>query len=200
MKDEDKLNDFIQNNIDEFDDKMPSPFVWDKIKEEREQSHLSSGKTKTFVLSTVWYKVAAAILLMSNTYFAYLLTNKDSVEVAEIHIEQEQIDVQPTRLSPLYVEFTKVELVYQSQVSNKMRRLRTYQNKFPEVNQEVEAELKELSRDFNQLKAELDNEVMDEIIIQAMVENYQIRLQILEDILSQISTYNTKNIPHEINI
>lgn len=196
MKPKDQLKDFIQDHREDFDTSMPSSTLWDKIEEEKNNV---SPKKKIIKLNATWYKVAAAILLASNLYFAFLLTDKNEGQTAVVEQPlNEEIEVAES--SSLYADFTAVELVYQSKVNSRVEELRLYQTKFPEINKEITSELNVLSTDFNELKKELDNEVMDEVIIQAMIENYQIRLQILEDILQQIHIYNIKKTSHEINI
>jgi len=199
MKDDDKLKKFIQHNLDEFDTEMPSNMLWDKIKKEGKEEEQPLKKNKVFKLNTGWYKIAAAILLVSNVYFVVRLSNQKENETVVIEEVQEDENLQ-SKVSPLFVEFSNVELVYQSKVDNRLQKLKNYRTEFPEVNQEIQMELSVLGKDFEELKNELDENVMDEVIIQAMVENYQIRLQLLEDILLQIDSYKHKNIEHEINI
>lgn len=205
MNNDDKLKNFIQDNLEDFDTEMPSTNLWEKIKDEKvdkiiplEQSEKPA--TKVIKLNPIWYKVAVAVLMVTNAYFIFLLNDENTAtQIVEVKQPQGEI-IQEKPVSPLYAEFAEVELVYMSKVNVKVQELKNFESEFPQENEEILQELEELSTDFNELKNEIDAEVMDEVILQAMVENYQIRLQILEDILAQINTYNEKNIPHEINI
>lgn len=78
-------------------------------------------------------------------------------------------------------ELTEIESYYESEISYKTSLVKS-QIGDPGVLQDLEA----MDQAFSELKADLKENVDNEEVILAMMENYQLKLQILEEILGEL--------------
>ena len=62
------------------------------------------------------------------------------------------------------------------------------------ISNDIKIEFEELDQVFNELKADLNDDAANEEVVEAMIQNYRIKLQILEDILSQLKNTDEQNI------
>jgi len=78
-------------------------------------------------------------------------------------------------------ELTEIESYYESEISYKTSLVKS-QIGDPTILQDLEA----MDQAFSELKADLKENVDNEEVILAMMENYQLKLQILEEILGEL--------------
>jgi len=173
----DKLEKFITQNKESFNDSDPNPLIWFEV-----EKKLDSGKKAKVRRLYRIVAVAASFIIVLG--FGMLIgANLNSSSDADLLAENEQ-----------YQEFQQAESYFQKQVNVKLDLIEEH----PE-SQEVKDDLTQLDAVYNEMKAELlsspnkDNSA----IIQAMIENYQIRINMLEKILNNI---NDKTQYHEENI
>ena len=69
-----------------------------------------------------------------------------------------------------------------------------------DLRKEINVELTELDYVFRELKEDLNDNADNEEVVVAMIQNYRLKLEILEDILMQLepAKENTKNNENEI--
>jgi RNA recognition motif-containing protein len=175
----DKLEKFVTENRAAFDDAQPNPLMWLDI-----EKKLEAQKNKRSRLITLYRPVAIAasfILVLGVGMLIGLNINKPSGQ-----------DL--LAANPQYQEFQQAEKYFQKQVNVKLDMLKDYPGA-PEVTED----LSQLDVVYNEMKAELLNSPNKDnsAIIQAMIENYQIRINMLEKILQKI---NNKASYHEDNI
>jgi hypothetical protein len=167
----DNLEKFILENRDAFDTKVPNLSVWGEI--DRQLEHRP-------VQRIIWMKrlrVAAAIALLvtgGGVIGAYLANSGQEVKSLA--------DVSP--------EHAEMERYFNTQVSEKMAQLTSYQK-----DQDVQGDLQELDSMYEQLQRELKDAPpgAEEKIIQAMINNYQTKIDILEQVLEKVKTINPTN-------
>ena len=129
----------------------------------------------------VWMKrlrLAAAVALLltaGGVIGAYLTNSSKSVESLA--------DVSP--------EHAEMERYFSSQVEEKLAKLATYKQ-----DGMVKSDIQELDETYEQLKLELQNAPTgaDEKIIQAMIETYQTKISILEQVLEKVENVNPTTI------
>jgi hypothetical protein len=122
-------------------------------------------------------RVAAAIALLvtgGGVIGAYLANSGQEVKSLA--------DVSP--------EHAEMERYFNTQVSEKMAQLTSYQK-----DQDVQGDLQELDSMYEQLQRELKDAPpgAEEKIIQAMINNYQTKIDILEQVLEKVKTINPTN-------
>jgi alpha/beta superfamily hydrolase len=177
----DNLEKFILENRESFDDAVPGLKVWANV-----DRHLNQRPNQRIV----WMKrlrVAAAV--------AFLLVAGGVIgaHLANVHNEAKSLaDISP--------EHAEMERYFKSQVNDKMAQLASYrQDTF------VKPDLQELDTLYEQLKTELQNapEGAEEKIIQAMINNYQTKIDILEQVLEKVQTTipsNSKTAENEVSL
>ncbi|MGB0522909.1 MAG: hypothetical protein ACPGJS_08105 [Flammeovirgaceae bacterium] len=86
-------------------------------------------------------------------------------------------------------EWMETEQFYTSQINEKMQVLEA---KRAELDGTVFDDLNMLDSAFKELKDDLQDNADNEEVIEAMIQNYRIKLQLLEEILREIETDETK--------
>ena len=168
---EDKWKDFIDQNKTDFDTDLPSDNLWDKIDEGLDNKQ---KKNTTWI----WMAAASVILILTITFFNRQILNKndDSIEIVE------KTDSITNTVTVLIDEDSQeIESYYTSQVEEKITELKEY----PEAEELLE-EVAELKAEFELLKKEMGTGVDRATILEAMIENYRLRLLILEDLLEAV--------------
>ena len=173
----DNLEKFILEHRAEFDREVPGLKTWANI--DRELDAKKPGRI-------VWMKrfrmaAAAAVLVAVSCYIGF-----------QAGAKTEAINA----LSDISPEHAEMERFFKEQINEKMARLASY-----EQDGFVRPDLQELDGVYEELKAELKNAPVggEEKVIQAMINNYQTKLDILEQVLEQVNTTETTNLKTEEN-
>ena len=173
----DKLEKYIQKHRDAFDNEQP-----EKGHEERFLEKLQQEQPKARSLP-MWknaVKIAAivAIFLTAGTIF---LVNYpfNSPKAAE----------QGMRLSEVSPEYQEVETYLQSNLDNKIDEFERLQCPSGDVEKkEVMQEITELDSMYQELQQDLKKNQGNERIINAMINTYRTRIEILEQVINQVET------------
>jgi len=168
---EDKWKQFIDQNQTDFDTDLPSDDLWNKIEEGLEGKKKKSN-------NWIWMAAASVILILTITFFnrQFLTNNDESIEVVE-----KEDSIANTVIVLVDQESQEIESYYASQVEDKITELQEY----PEAEELLE-EVAELKEEFELLKTEMGTGVDRATILEAMIENYRLRLLILEDLLEAV--------------
>ena len=172
----DKLKSFIDDNRDAFDDEMPSLKVWDKIEEA-----LPHDRGRFVPIRWLWTLGAAAamvVLLLG----AYVFSMNQSYDVQVAESEQPVF-----RLSNVSEEMAEVEAYYLAEVNEKIDEMK----KFPEGEEYLPA-VEELRSEYESLCIELGRGADRGKIIEAMIQNYRMRLEILEEMLEELRKWHNE--------
>lgn len=170
----DKLKSFIDSERDAFDEQVPSPELWDRIDEDL-------GKPKKFVpIRYLYYSfgaAAAAVILMA---FFFWNSNSQQPALAEL-VEEENNEIELMTLSDVSSELAEVESYYVAEVNLRMDELKAL-----DTTGEYLTEVEMLKEEFESLKKEMGRGADQEKIVQAMIQNYRLRLDILEEMLEEL--------------
>jgi hypothetical protein len=168
----DKFKDFFEKHKDEFNDiELP------KGHEQRFLNKLG-GKKKSVGLK-VWYGIAASFIFLAMfSFFA-----KDFIFKGQFIKNNEKL-LQLSDISPKYQE---VEEFYKEGIESKL-------NEFEKLNCKINSEqklminkeLEQLDVNYKTLQDELVRNKNDERIINAMIDNYQNKIDFLDLIINQI--------------
>jgi len=177
----DDLEKFVDKHKDDFNQKKPSDAVWSNIKGTLPIKEKEKEKVIKMIPLRLVLKIAAAFLILLGVGALLIFSNQteQTMQIAEVEEVAPPIDFTLGSLSP---ELAEIEEYYGTQVANKLSELSEL-NIEPEVMEEVNL----LNNEFNQLQEEFPSSVNDEIVIEAMIENYRIRLDLLEDILTTLN-------------
>lgn len=169
----DKLEKFVIDNRDEFDDLEPSPALWEKINPQQPK-----------VIHINWKRVmmqAAAVVLIfiSSYYFHDFMQNRNTAK--KLAADETAVQGQEQ-----YRDLMEAEVYYTSMINSKKEEIFTLAASQPMLRDEINNELTELDEDFRNLKEDLNDNADNEEVIAAMIQNYRLKLRILEETLQQL--------------
>ncbi len=163
---QDRLKDFMEEHREAFDAETPPTAIWDKIDDQLPQKQ--SAPIRRLVIR--YAKIAAAVFILFGVGMltgSYLSGNE-----TEFSAETQQ-------------EINDLNTFYSRQVNEKLNELKSFS---PDNN--VIEDIKELDSSFQALKDELGNEVNDHQVIEAMIREYQTKIEILDRVIVRMKSTN----------
>lgn len=170
----DKLEQFIRDNQDGFDEFEPDPRLFEGVKTRKPKATMSRW-------NSVLWKAAAAVAIFVASYFFHdwVNTPPENQGIVEVSTESEQ----PSEIFKVLME---AELYYTSEINTRKQEFYHLSSGNPEIRNEVNYELVELDSVYAELKRDLRDNAANQEVIEAMIQNYRIKLNILEDVLHQM--------------
>jgi|LSQX01.3.fsa_nt_gb hypothetical protein len=167
MEKKQSLDDFIDKNRALFDDNAPSAELWDRISEQipGNKSYWQSKSIKYSLL-----KIAAVVIFISII---------PAIWYSLLRSQGEQ-------QSALSGEISEISYYYESQIEAKRMRVSQLTADEPSINTEVDADLAQLEKILSDLKEDLNDDVANREVVSAMIQNYRMKLDILEQVLEYI--------------
>jgi hypothetical protein len=167
----DKLEKFILDNRDDFDDMVPSPGGWDRVKENIRPPRAINW-TNTLV------RIAAAVVIFVASYI-----------FIDYNINRDQVNGQMVSEEDLYEHIpvlVEARAYYSSQIQTMEQEVYKLTGNDSPIRNDIQAEFEELDKVFEELKADLNDNAANQEVVEAMIQNYRLKLQILEEILYQL--------------
>ena len=165
-----KLEDFIHEHRDEFDSKLPSLDLWDKI-----ESKLEVEKKKVRKIN--FWKISAAVaavlvLAIMGTFMLNAPTTKN--KYANVS-------------DPELRNLLETEAYYSEKVSYQMKEIDKCYKIFPELKNDIENDLDELDDMYQELEKDLKDDLYNREVIEAMIQNNRLKLEMVDRVLNQIN-------------
>lgn len=176
---QDKLEHFIIENRDDFDVYEPSDELWDRIQK-------PSPKVIQLNWKTIAVRVAAVVVIFIASYFFHDMMQSENTQ----QIAQQQPEMEDQQMEQVQV-LMEAEVFYSSQISNTKDEIFKLSGNDKELIDDINFDMVELDDIFQELKDDLKDNSDNEEVIEAMIQNYRIKLQVLEEILTQLN--KTKN-------
>jgi hypothetical protein len=166
----DNLEKFIIENREEFDSELPGLNVWAGIQDKIE----ITPKVKLFTVRRLSAAAAIVLLFIAGGVIGSQLTKSNSRK----------------SLSDISPEYAEMENYFNRQVQNKLTVLAKF-NKSGVVQQDIH----DLDRIYEELQKELQEIPIgkEEQIIEAMINTYQTKIEILEHVLQKVQNSNPTN-------
>ena len=177
MKERDNIEELILDNLKELNDMLPSDGHFDRFQAKLDAKH----KTKRITFNVVW-KVAAAVvfvLLAVNQGRIYFAPEKENL--AENNAEFSLSSVSP--------EYREVEFYFTNAISDGLNQWNSLKNDglISENEQKaMNSELADFEDRYKTLQADLARNPNDERVINAMLEYYQAKLDIINMIVGKL--------------
>lgn len=171
MKPEDYIEKLVLDNLDELNDQEPPEGHFERFETRLKEE----GKVKAFSWNRVW-RVAASVV------FVLLAVNQGRIWLTP----GEEDPISLANISPEYAE---VEYFYTSSIQNGIN---TWNNLAAggivseEENRIMQQELKDFEVRFDEIQKELEANPYDERVIQAMLEYYQAKLNVITLIVNKL--------------
>ncbi|MEM7102417.1 MAG: hypothetical protein AAF502_04730 [Bacteroidota bacterium] len=176
---QDQLDKFMRENRAAFDAAEPDSMIWDNI----EKAITPAGQSKVVNIWGYARVAAVAILLLTigaigGSYFSGSAYQSPGLVMQD-----------------LSTEYAEAEAYYVSQINQKMDQIKTF-----DLSESVVEDIQSLNDEFNSLRSKLGDEVTDEVIISAMIENYKTKIRILERVVDRMEKSEQEKTKHNDEI
>jgi hypothetical protein len=156
--------------------------LWKGIKKpEREKKSIKS------IVYTFSLRAAAVVVIFISSYYFHDFMNKNE---SQHSAQNSTLQVEG---NPLYKNLIEAELYYSSEISFKKQEFFRLTSGSPALQSEINMELANLDEIFKELKSDLNDDADNHEVIEAMIQNYRIKLEILVDMLGQIKSSQKNN-------
>lgn len=172
----DNLENILKNNREDFDTFEPKAGHAERFKNMLEDNKQSKNK-RSFTLSLLKYAAVFALLFIGSFVTYKYFSNTTMYEKS----------YQAVVFSNLLPEYQEAELYFISQINSKYETINELN--FQCNNKGKELLLSDLSQAdilFTELQTDLNENPYDERIINAIINHYQIKLEILNQIINQL--------------
>lgn len=173
----DRLEKFISENRDAFDELEPSDGLWDKIE--------ASQKPAKHRILPLFLRVAAAVAIFVAGYFVNGWVNH--------HPSSDNSAMSESKNSPAMEAFFEAKAYYSGLINQKEKQLFQLTGSNPALRTELDEELKNMDKIYAELEQDLSDQVAGEEVIEAMIQHYRMKLEILEDVLHQLKSTENSN-------
>jgi len=166
----DRLEKFINQNREQFDDKVPNLKVWADI-----EKRLDPPQAKRISLKRILSIAASVLLLLSvGAFMGNHFSKNVNVPVASLED---------------YPEYGKKEKDFQQEIENKRAQLASFN-----YDTAINEDLVDLDKTLEELRTELKDvpKGSEEQVLEAMLKNYETKVAILEIVLEKIATTQSK--------
>lgn len=184
----DNWKKFKEDHHEEFNNESSKDNFFEKIAPEIKQS----TEPRMIRLSTV-FRVAAAVVVLIGVSLYFVFNREVEHSESNIASKNEKISDERLVLAKINPELAETESYYVTQIDQLMEEVEN-NNLTPEV----KIILEQLDDEFNLLKKEMGEQVNSEQIIAALIENYRLKIKLLEKLLNSYNS-NTENHEKEIH-
>jgi hypothetical protein len=163
----DRLEEFVKQHREQFDPRQPDPSVWLRIQP-------SSATVSRERSSLRWLRIAAAVAMIfagSSAGIYFLAGGNEET---------------PRYSDQLLMEMQEAEQYYTRMVAERYNELRPYLASDPAAKEMLTADMEELDQVYLELRRDLEDNVSNPEVIEAMILNYRVKLEILEEVLHQL--------------
>ena len=183
---EDKLENFIRENAEDFNSLEPPLMAWEAIEKELP----APGQTRVRKLWPYAWKAAAAILIFASAWMLNdYMDQKKSTENIYTNTE--------VAVSSELSELSDAEAYYTTQISSKQAELARYARQNPEIIEDLKREFTEMDKSKAELKKDLAESNADEKVIEAIILSYRVKLEILDQMLTELRKSKEGNTPQK---
>jgi hypothetical protein len=197
-----RLEQFMRDHRDEFDNEEPGELVWKKLEQQALPAHKKNGRPAV-VFTLLKFSAAAAILVLAGVGVYSLLRNDGSrtPDTAQLPARNPATpgnsDAILKDINPSYAQevhhFTRLIELKQSE-------LKAIEKDQPHLYQAFVADISKMDSSYNALRKELPANPNREQLLEAMIENLRLQTEILNQqlhIINQIKA--SKSDSHDLN-
>jgi uncharacterized membrane-anchored protein YhcB (DUF1043 family) len=169
----DPWKEWAEHHRGEMDTKEPRD-LWGAIEQDLNTSEEKKGR-----LVQLWELRRVAALFIGLLGLGYFLMYQH-FSASETKLAQQEQQVE--EISTTYpVELAEAENYYTSEINSRMSEVVSLTD-----DAVIVEEINSLKEEFDELKEELGDQINDEKLIQAMIQNYRLRLSLLKEILTEL--------------
>jgi hypothetical protein len=165
-----KLEEQIRRNRDDLDKYDPPAGTWRKIRND-----LKKGKS----MRREWISVAAMIVVVLGTALILFRPEFRWSDSDSRNNNNEGI----THLSP---QLKETEVYYNNLINSLYREATPLLTNNPDLKNELNADLSQLDSICSDIKKDLKDNISNQDVVEAMIQNYRIKIRILEEMLTTL--------------
>jgi hypothetical protein len=162
----DKLEEHIRNSRKDLDSYDPPPIVWKKV-----QRELKQGKSH----SIKWISIAAMIIVVIGS--ALLINNRKKLSGNQI------LRINETANLPGNQRLKETEIYYNNLVNSLYHEAAPLLTSNPEIKKELNTDISQLDSIYSDIKKDLKDNMANQEVVEALIQNYRIKIRLLEDML-----------------
>ena len=183
----DRLEQFIAENRDQFDLYDPGDKVWRNI------SNKIQKRRKLPRLNTILWRAAAVIIIFAASFVLQQYLQRHHILIGDRERQIRSVDIP---------ELYEAEIYYAKLVDDKIREVEPLLKDHPGLSGELENNLAELDSIYAALQSDLVDNIANDEVVEAMIQNYRLKLEILKDLLEylQETSNSDKDENSEYNI
>jgi hypothetical protein len=165
----DRLEQFISENKNQFDLYEPDEKLWAGI-----EPGLSQKKTIRIGWKGVMWRAAAVLIIFAASFL-----------VQEIMHQRQSLITNKTddKILNEIPELQEAEIYYTSLLNDKIEQIEPLISENPELGEFLQQDLSELDSIYDELQKDLRDNIANDEVVEAMIQNYILKIQILEDLL-----------------
>jgi hypothetical protein len=168
----DQFEKYMQSNREAFDLYEPDDYLWKGI-----EKNIQKEEKKNVNWRFVATRVAAVVaIFIASWYFHDWYGNRDRQSMITETAKELNIP-----------ELKEIENYYESVIDDKLQEIEPMLTKYPGLDEEINRDLVALDSLYISLKKDLHDNVANREVIEAMIQNYRLRVEILEDLLSMLA-------------
>ncbi len=173
-----KLEKQILDSRHKFDSQEPSSGHMERFERKLRNSQSRS------LFSRIPYVLKAAVILLLVALSSILV-----YEQARIYYQNQRV----LSLQDISEEFGEAEFYYTSLINNKYQQINKLNIDDPKQKKILMIELEEMDRLFHSLQKDFQANPKDERVINAMISHYQLKLEVMSQIIKQLEEVNQVN-------
>jgi hypothetical protein len=209
----DKLEKYVSENRQMFDDQEPGDELWNKI-----STGIEPSKVRRINWPDIIWRAAVVLIIFTASYFFHDFVQNRGTKIAKLTVkntetifikrkvntlkEQEIIKPVIVQSSTLNTsinvaantnntnsengELAEVQAYYTHQISDRENEIYKYAAFDPNIKTQLKVEFNQLDSIYNSLRRDLKDNIDNREVVEAMIQNYRIRLEILENMLQQL--------------
>ncbi len=184
----DPLQEFIRNNRESFESSFDAEKSWERLQAKQQKTRKTDSTASSPIVNLSWLKIAAMMTFVAG--IAYFIINNETgtdTQVVNNHYHLSLSDLSP--------ELAEVEHHYANSIEAKMQQVRKM-----DVDEDLLSELKLIDEERALLDDEMQNAVNNERIIKAIIKNYRMKLNLLEEMMEDINKAKNKSDDHKTKI
>lgn len=170
---DDKFEDFIRDNRDKFDIRDPDPGLWSII--EKKQVLLKRRSRLRLIMQRA--ALIACIFAASYAVNEWVHRHRDN---------KNQTLSETSGKDSSIPGLQQAESYYVGVVTQKMDELKPIMANCPLLKEELNQDMSELDSVYSDLKNDLKDNMANQEVIEAIIENYRLKISILESLLNEI--------------
>jgi len=173
----DKLEEHIRKNREDLDRETPSPEVWSRINRQINKRKIPVRR----LLS-----VAAMIIIILGT--ALFLTVPGLLKPGNVNNAENRL-----KDASENSQLKETEIYYNNLMNSLYREATPLLTGNPEIRKELSSDISHLDSICYEIKKDLKDNVDNKEVIEALIQNYRIKIRLLEDMLTMLKENETNN-------